>query len=166
MKRLDLRELTKRFMNKEMLSAPTVKDNAQTALVGLAILVSGLFFRADALGSFREIEAEVTKIEYVSEDRLTETSDARVYVSYTVDGKEYRDIRCNKHGSDVRVGDLVRIEYNTADASKIRTFSDMLLPYAIFLGGGVVFAVGLWLTSLDLMALDPEDFEKSDEKID
>ena len=118
MKKLDLRELMKRFMNKEMLRAPSVKDNAQTALIGLAILVSGIFFRADALGSFREIEAEVTKIEYVSEDRLTETSDARVYVSYTVDGKEYRDIRCNKYGSDVRVGDLVKIEYNTADASK------------------------------------------------
>ena len=43
MKKLDLRELTKRFMNKEMLRAPSVKDNAQTALIGLAILVSGLF---------------------------------------------------------------------------------------------------------------------------
>ena len=108
MKRLDLRELVKRFMNKEMLRAPSVKDNAQTALIGLAILAAGMFFRADALGNFREIEAEVTKIEYVSEDRLTETSDARVYVSYTVDGKEYRDIRCNKHGNNVRVGDLVK----------------------------------------------------------
>ncbi len=148
MKRLDLRELMKRFMNKDMLRAPSVKDNAQTALIGLAILMSGLFFRADALGNFREIEAEVTKIEYVSEDRLTETSDARVYVSYTVDGKEYRDIRCNKHGSDVRVGDLVKIEYNTEDASKIRTFSDMLLPYAFFWEAALFLPSGCGLRRL------------------
>ena len=60
----------------------------------------------------------------------------------------------------LRAVGLVKIEYSTGDASKMRTFSDMLLPYAIFLGDAVVFAV-VRLISLALMTLGEKSLKRA-----
>ena len=62
--------------------------------------------------------------------------------------------------NDICAVGLVKIEYSIGDASKMRTFSDMLLLYAIFLGDAVVFTV-VRLISLALMTLGEKSLKRA-----
>jgi len=93
--------------------------------------------------SYTETQAVISHIasEYDATDGST---DYTVYVTYTVDGKEYTDIPLDSYHAGMNEGDTVAIKYNPNNPSEIITAGS--LTKLIMIGFGVlVILVGVVL---------------------
>lgn len=119
--------------------------------VGFSFLLAGVIhcLSFNAFKSKAEvIEAQITRID-VNHVRKTDTgtrSDCDVWVSYTIDGREY-DTELNYYTSGMHEGDTIEIFFDPDDPLNIK--ADTLLLDIIFIGLGGVFTIigGCFLVS-------------------
>ncbi len=64
----------------------------------------------------------------------------KVYVDYTVDGKEYKEVDYGSYNSSMKEGGKVTVYYDPADPSKIQAEGFETVPYVV-LGAGIVAVI-------------------------
>lgn len=94
--------------------------------------------------NYIKTEAVVSNIELVEEEHQNENGDTveatyKVYVKYTVDGKEYDEELGELSG--YKKNQKITIYYNPNDPSKITQTKSLILPI-VFIIGGIVSLVG------------------------
>ena len=91
------------------------------AFIALAALSITMFcINSSAQKNMGETQAtimQIKKVEDYDEDTLSISYD--VYVSYTIDGVDYENIKLNSYSAGMKVGDIVNINYDLSDPSKI-----------------------------------------------
>lgn len=148
--------------DKEFFSKPRVKKDAEVLIIGLIMIAAGIFFFMDTMGSYKKTEAVITSINYVAEDNVHQLSDPNVCVDYSAAGTEYKNVPLKSANSEMRIGDTVVIEYDTNDASRIRTKSDVIMPYMLFISGGIVSLLGCFYIIQDMFCF--EEFKDEEEE--
>jgi hypothetical protein len=119
------------------------------ALVGLGLLIAGIFWRSNNKAFFEnavEIYATITDIGiYYDSDNEAQHE---VYVKYVVDDELYEDVRLNYYSSGMRKEQEVTVWYNPENPWEIRSkegsgFGSLLLIImgGVFAGGGVTALV-------------------------
>ncbi len=114
------------------------------ALVGLGLLLGGIFWRSNNKAFFEnavEIHATITDIGiYYDSDGEAQHE---VYVKYVIDDELYEDVRLGYYSSGMREGQKVAVWYNPEDPWEIRSkegssFGSLLLIImgGVFAGGG------------------------------
>ncbi len=119
--------------------------------VGLSFLLAGVI-HCLSFNAFKNravlIDAQITRIivNYVTRTDTGKRSDCDVWVSYTIDGKEY-ETKLNYYTSGMREGDTVEIFVDPDDPADIET--DTLILDIVFIGLGGVFTIigGCFLVS-------------------
>ncbi len=112
-------------------------------LVGLSFFLSGVI-HCLSFNAFKSkavlIEAQITRIivNYVTRTDTGKRTDCDVWVSYTIDGREY-ETKLNYYTSGMREGDTVEIFVDPDDPSDIE--ADTLIPDIVFIGLGGLFTV-------------------------
>lgn len=113
----------------------------------ILILVSVFVFMAvDKSKDYPETEATVSKIElfeeeYTESDGTVHEATYTVYVDYTVDGKDYKNVEYGVFQKGYKAGDKVTIKYNPENPEDITQPNTFLLPI-LLLAGGVAALVG------------------------
>ena len=115
--------------------------------IGIALLVFSVltFGAVDRIKNFSRTDAVVTRAELVEEEYRDSdgTHDAvyRIFVKYTVDGKEYE----SEYGefTQYKAGDRVKIVYNPSDPTDIAQPNGFLLPIIIAAAGAAALIGGI-----------------------
>ena len=103
-----------------------MKNRIVKLIVSVVAVAGGILFIVlgcvgiSQVKNFPEVEATVTSVEIdttIDEDGTT-TETSTVYVSYTVDGKEYNEV-LDDSSSNMKEGDIVTVRYNPEKPNKV-----------------------------------------------
>ena len=83
---------------------------------------------SDALSGYKSATATITKEDKVYDPSL-ETTTKEYYVTYTVDGVEYRDVVIDGADPEYQVGKQIPIRYSPGDPSSVRTREHSYIYY-------------------------------------
>lgn len=112
-----------------------LKNAIALILVGVIMLGLAIFFifsKSDV--EYVETTGKIVNIEEMR--NLTAEPDEEewtytVYVDYTVDGKEYKNVEYGAYDSSMEIGDEVTIEYNAEDPAQIQAPGADKVPYIV-----------------------------------
>lgn len=113
-----------------------MKKSAQQigiAVFSLLALAVGIFLLIDRQGTFEKTTARIDRIE---EEYDFDETKYTAYVSYTVDGKRYRDIRLDSYNGSMHEGDIIEIEYDVNDPERTRTGGSLIIAIIFICVGG------------------------------
>lgn len=111
------------------------------SLLFLAGIVIGYFsirFHAEAV----PLKAQITSIETYREQN------ERVYVSYTYENQEYKDIALGGYSSSMYEGEEITLYINPQDPQDAKSKLDLWIAPTVFLGIGIIFSLVGWLPIL------------------
>ena len=110
-------------------------------IIGIACILASFVFLKSNQGDFLKCEAVISNIEVVQFG--TDDPEHEVYVDYTVDGVEYKDVMLDSYHIGMDVGDTVNIEYDTANHGHIRSVSSKFAaPILLAIGcGSLVYGI-------------------------
>ena len=133
---------------------------------GVILVIVGLIFgnTITKRSEFPEIDSVVTRAELeeeaYSDGENSHEATYRIYVSYTVDGKEYEE----ELGvmSEIKPGTHVKINYDPANPADISQATKMIVPIIMIIAGAVAFVAGIvsiFVTSKKRKALKQQEEE-------
>lgn len=134
--------------------------------MGICLIVFGFIVLAIDKNNkdYIKTEAEVTKTELVEEAYVDANDDVvqasyRIFVKYTVDGKEYE----TELGilPEIKVGEKVQIAYNPENPAQITQQINPIVTFIIIGGGAVALIAGVLSA---LKAIDKHKEMKEQEK--
>ena len=116
---------------------------AVTALVlGIILIVFG-FVSRHKQNDYTETDAVITNIE--TEPGTGDESDThRVFVKYTVDGKEYNE-ELDSYKSSYRIGDTIKVKYDPADPGNVTSSGFFIVIILFVIGGILTLGSGIYL---------------------
>ena len=123
--------------------------------LGILLIVFGVLIYgfADRTANYKKTEATVSKVElfeeeYTDSDNEVHKATYTVYVTYTVDGKEYKDRELGIFENYV-VGDKVTVAYNPADHSEVVQPTGKIIPIIMIVAGvGALVGAGVSITNV------------------
>ena len=122
--------------------------------LGILLIVFGVLIYgfADRTANYKKIEAVVSKTElyeeeYVDSDNEVHKATYTTYVTYTVEGKEYKDVEYGIF-ENYKVGDKVTVAYNPKDHSEIVQPTGKIMPIIMVVAGvGALVGAGININS-------------------
>ena len=140
---------------------------------GLIFVVFGcvMFFVNKSNSNYTKTEAVVSKTELVEEAHTDSDGDAveatyKVFVKYTVNGKEY-DTELGDLSGEYKVGKAMTIYYNPDDPKQITQTISLVFPLCL-MGAGCVMFIGGIISAVNAvkkykkMHEQEKEWEKSD----
>lgn len=123
--------------------------------LGILLIVFGIIIYgfADRTANYKKIEAVVSKAElceeeYTDSDGEVHKATYTVYVTYTVDGKEYKDRELGVF-EDYVVGDKVTVAYNPDDHSEVVQPTGKIIPIIMVVAGvGALVGAGVSIANV------------------
>jgi len=118
------------------------KPTTTFIIVGIICIAVAIFLMRSNQGEFLKGEAVISRIEVVDSVRHGKV-EHEVYVNYTIDGTEYKDVRYDTYHVGMSVGDTVKMEYDVADPAHIRSEGAKFMPYIFLAAGFGLVAAGV-----------------------
>lgn len=143
-----------------------IRNSVVLILVGLIIsIIAGVMFVAPDNNTYEKVEATITSIEEIQDADQDETETSyEVYVTYTVDGKEYK-AQLDSYQSNWKVGKVIECEYNVDDPASLRTGNGktMSLIICIIGIGAVIFGAFSLVKGIKASSNDFAQYDKIEE---
>ena len=113
-------------------------------IFGLIFVAGSIFIMTRPKIEYKTCEGTVVNIEeyydtFDGDNQLCH----RVYVDYTVDGKEYKNAEYGSYNSSMKEGDKVAVYYDPSDPSSIQPEGFETVPYVVLGAGCVAIIVGV-----------------------
>ncbi len=108
-------------------------------IFGLVLVGLGIFLMTTRHTDYLPVQAVITRIE--QEGGADDTS-YRVYVNYTVDGKEYKDAVLGEYLAGYRVGKEITVMYDPQDPGRIESKNQGLFAIIVTAAGGIAAIAG------------------------
>lgn len=105
-------------------------------LIGIGLLTGAYFVNKDSKEFKKNSKTTVATISKI--DRLSSTK--KVYVNYTVDGQEYKDIKFNYYSKSMDVGETLNIAYNINNPTEIEGEGSSGMAAYIMMLLGIAFS--------------------------
>lgn len=127
-------------------------------IVGLIIFGISLFSLINHKELDGRVEATISdikreKLETVIKDEDSFSEDEyeyTVFVNYTVDKKEYKNVKYDRWVSTMKVGDKLEVEYDPKDPSKIQSINGKTDIIILMSLGGLITVFGIVKTILEV----------------
>ena len=119
-----------------------LNQNVLLIIVGVAVMLAGFVFLKDSQGTFEKTEAVITRIEEYREIGNDDELKHDVYVDYTVNGTEYKDVLFDTYSAGMKVGKTITIEYDVDNNANIRSSGAKFVPYILFVAGSAIWVLG------------------------
>lgn len=137
-----------KFLN-SLRKASNLLTSAAFILVGIIVTVICTLALISDAGSgvtYAKTEGVISSItsERVEDGDGDYHDEYTVKVSYTVNGKEYRDVEYGSYDSFMKEGGKVEILYNVDDPSDIKAPGSNLIPYIVGTAGLAAIAFGIY----------------------
>lgn len=89
-----------------------------------------------------DIQKELADDVFVDDTNLyqEEQYNYTVFIDYSVDGKEYKHVQYDNYNSDMKVGQIIEIQYDAKDPSKIQSTNGKTFIY-IFIAIGALATI-------------------------
>ncbi|MBP5154668.1 MAG: DUF3592 domain-containing protein [Lachnospiraceae bacterium] len=114
-------------------------------IFGVAVLALGIFLIVNSHDEYPETTAVITRIdEFDTVDTDgSHTTEHTVYVDYTVDGKEYKNIRYGEYSIGFKVGKEITIKYNPENPAETEGANSKTAATWITVGGGILMLLAV-----------------------
>ena len=143
--------------------AGRIRNAIGLIIIGLLFVVISIFMMRAPKVEYVPATATIADIqsEY---DSAQETDVYTVFVNYTIDGVDYKNIEFGSYSSSMSVGDTVDIEYDPADPSHIQAPGSGFIVYIALAAGAIAFVAGIILTvkSIKQRSSDMNEYNRVD----
>ena len=110
-------------------------------VIGLILAGISVFQLTRPKVDYKTCEGTIVRIEEGLDLTADDTNIIyKVYVDYTADGKEYKEVDYGSYNSSMKEGGKVTVYYDPADPSKIQAEGFETVPYVV-LGAGIVAVI-------------------------
>lgn len=119
-----------------------MNSNVFLIIIGVVVCLASILFFKSNQGTFEKTDAVITRIEEYREGGNGDyTHD--VYVDYTVNGVEYKDIMLDTYSAGMDVGDTITVEYDVDNNARIRSGATKFAPYIMLVAGSAFWVFGV-----------------------
>ncbi len=143
--------------------AAKIRNAIGLLIAGIVLVGISIFIMRAPKVEYVTATAAIVDIQ-VEHDDIENSEVYTVFVDYTIDGVDYKNVEYGSYSSSMSVGDTVDIEYDPADPSHIQAPGSDMIPYILLAVGAVSFVIGVVSTvkSFKQKASDLNEYNRVD----